>query len=187
VQSQVIGDFTLGIAIFLHRFADLPVPNLVAPKNLFGEDLLQPGTVCISLALGDFGDGFLLSEVATKLLDKCVSPKQNLPSYFVPNVTLSYPFLYIAPVGLLSACSRSAELPEHPVGAQTPMGGRSSRRAEVARPLPLVRPLPETRPDRVQDDVPADLQQMALFLDVDRLAPPLEEVLLLCRALKSCV
>jgi hypothetical protein len=31
VQAQMIGDFTLGITVFFHRFADLPVPNLFAP------------------------------------------------------------------------------------------------------------------------------------------------------------
>ncbi len=34
----------------------------------------------------------------------------------------------------------------------------------------------QSSPDRVQDDVPAELQQMRLLLDHDGLKPPLEEV-----------
>jgi hypothetical protein len=176
VQAQTIGDFALGIALLLHRFADLLVPHRFALKNLLGKDLLLPGTARIPLAFGNIGDGFLFSEVAPKLLDKFFPPKENLPSHCLPDGFFSYSSLYIVSVSLLSFPSCSAELPKHPLGGQTPMGRRSSRRAQVAGPFPVFRPLRQTRPDRVQDDIPADFQQMALFLDVDGLVSPLEQV-----------
>jgi len=46
----------------------------------------------------------------------------------------------------------------------------------IAAPTPLLRPADRARPDRIQDDVAAHFEQIAVFIDEDRSVPALKDV-----------
>jgi hypothetical protein len=56
------------------------------------------------------------------------------------------------------------------------MGHSPASRGQIAGPLPVVRPFRHPGPDRVQDDIPANFEEMAVFLDQNGLVPALEQV-----------
>src|SRR5690349_7024504 len=80
------------------------------------------------------------------------------------------------PIPFLRSSAARAELRQYPVGGERRMRFGGAGGAAVAAPFPPAGMFDRPGPDRVQDDVAADLQQIALLVDQDRLVAPLEDV-----------
>ena len=65
---------------------------------------------------------------------------------------------------------------QNPVRSQNGMACRPSPRRIETAPRPLARMLHQSCPDRIQDHITADLKQIPLLLNQDRLEPTLKEM-----------
>lgn len=80
------------------------------------------------------------------------------------------------PVFLLRKGPFFTELAQDPFPRQAEMACLSSRRGPIAAPLPRLGCFHHLRSDRIEGDVPANLEQMAVLLNEDGLVPSLEEM-----------
>lgn len=85
------------------------------------------------------------------------------------------PFNKLA-VFLFCFVSFSAELPEDPIRGEAGVGLFLACRGAVAAPLPLLGVFYHPCPEGIQDDVSADFEEMAVFLDKDSFESALEKV-----------
>ncbi len=117
----------------------------------------------------------MLSEMVNKLIGKLLPAQDGLTSYFMPDGLANTPAHELS-VFLLCLPPLSAKLPKHPVNSQTRMSRFSARRGPVAAPFPCLGSFYHLSPDRIQDNISAYLEEMAVFLNKDRFISSLEKV-----------
>lgn len=175
MHSQMSGDRTLRIAVFLNGLGDLPVALLPVLQNARREYLVQSRPVRVPLAPRDVGDVLMLPQMIDQPVGKGFLAQQRLPPHLVPDGLADAPADEL-PVFFLCNGPLSAELAQDPFFCQAGMACLSSRRGPVAAPLPRLGYFHHICSDRIEDDVPADLEQMAVLLNEDGLVPTLEEM-----------
>ena len=130
----------------------------------------------VPLAAGDLRDVLPLSEVVSQGIHERFLSQKRLPPHIGPDRGLADAPGYELPVFLLCLASLGAELPQHPGCGQAGMRFGPARRCQIAGPPIRLRPLDHLCTDGVQYDIAADLKEMTVLLDQDRLVPALKEV-----------
>ena len=111
-----------------------------------------------------------------QLINEAFLAQESLSSYLRPNGILPNPPMNELSVLLLRFAPFPTELAKYPVSGQTGMRLCFARSRPVTRPLPFLRLLNHPGPHGIQDDVPANFQEMTVFLDEDGFIPTLEQM-----------
>ena len=172
----MIGDLLLPVSIpfnSLKNHLSSPCSGSVPPHI---EQFPEGGSIRIPLASGDLEDVLVFPEVIGQLVDEIILSQKRLPPNLGPDGLLPYPPVDELPVLLLCLSPLPVELAEHPVNREARMRLCFARGRQVAGPFPFFRLLYHFCPDRVQDDISADLEEVAVFLDKDGFVPSLKQM-----------
>ena len=176
MKSQIVSHGPLSITIFLHGLPDPSIPfssvTEYTPLKKFFKS--RPGS--IPLALGDLRHVFVSSKVVGKTVHKIIFSKNGLPFDPCPDRLFPYPPAHELTVLFLGLSPLATELSEYPAGSQTRRGLLLPRRGTVAASSPLSQVFYPMRTDRIQNDIPTHVEQVAVFLDENGFVPSLEEM-----------
>ncbi len=176
MHIQVSSYLLLSITVFLHSLNDLCISFFPVQDRLFRKYLIERRSGYVPMALGDLGDILMFLYVGEQAFHKIVFPQNRLPLYLSPDCLLAHPPLNKLPVFLFGLGPLPAKLPQDPIRGQTQRGRLTSCCGAVAGPFPRFGPFYHPCPDRIQYDVPAYFEKMAVFLDENRLVPTLEQM-----------
>jgi len=119
---------------------------------------------------------FTFFKMIHELIDEVFLPQERLASHLSPDRRLSYAPTYEFSVLLFRLSALSAELAQYPVCRKAGMGFFTASRCKIAGPLPVLRLFYHIGPDGIQNDIPADFEEMAVLLYQDGLVPALEQM-----------
>jgi hypothetical protein len=176
VQFQMARYFTLPIPIFFNRFNHLFVSLFSILQDTLVENLIECWSVCVTLTFRNLGHMFMLLQVINEAVYEFVFAQDDLPFDIEHDRSfIDTPFNKLA-VFLFCLCSLPAELSEDPIGSKAGVGLSPACSSAVAAPFPLLGGFYHPCPKWIQDDIPADFKEMAVFLNKDAFKPALEKV-----------
>src|SRR5581483_7563062 len=174
MQSQVPRHLRLAVAVPQDRFRDRSVALVLRLDAV--EEPAERRASYVSLPLGDLLEFLPPANAPEQPLDELLGPQQALRDDALVDARFSEPVADEFPVALLRRRALRAELSQHPIGRERRMAFSRAGGAAVAGPFPSAWMVHGLGAYGIQHDIAADFQQIAFFVDEDRLVAALEEM-----------
>ena len=141
----------------------------------------------ISLTFRDLADLSLSGHVMAQPLGEAVDAKKALCFEIIRDQWTADPRLNELGILLLGGSPSLPEVTKNVIDGETTVRLGTAGRCSVAAPLPLPRVADHLRSHRVEHDVAADYQKVAVFLDEDAFEPPLKHMANASMSLVECL
>ena len=152
------------------------IPSRAVRTRTGGEEVAERRAGRKPLVPGNFFEGTLVPEFNRQAFDESLTAEQHLSLDLFPGRPMTDPLDDKGPVLPLSGRPLSAELGQYPVSRQKRWRGDEARRRPVTRPAVGLGFAGGLGSNRVEHDIAAELQQIALAVHDDCFEPTLQHV-----------